>query len=133
MASGATTTSTRRGGVTPEQKEQFLEVYDDEHARTMRVLRALPADQAEFRPNSLCKTARELAWVFVVERGLGALVFKNAFASGGPPGEIPKPPESWDAVLSALEQAHADFRDLVRSTPEDKLGQTVKFFVGPKQ
>src|SRR5919199_163379 len=106
MASGATTTSTRRGGVTPEQKEQFLEVYDDEHARTMRVLRALPADKAEFRPNSLCKTARELAWVFVVERGLGAMVFNDAFASGPPSGAPPQAPPSWDAVLAGLEQAH---------------------------
>ncbi len=43
----------------------------------------------------------------------------------------PPAPESWGAILGALEKAHKDCGDLVRSTPEDKLGETVKFFIGP--
>ena len=129
MASTATTTRT----VSAAEKQRFLEVYEREHATTMRVLRALPAQQAELRPHPMCKTARELAWVFVIERGLGTLVFDDVFASGGPSGETPKAPDSWDAVLTALEQAHVQFRDLVRSTPETQLGQPVKFFVAPKK
>src|SRR5919202_1607597 len=132
MASSATTGSARRAGVTPEQKQRFLDVYEEEHARTMRVLRAYPPDKAELRPAPPLKTARELAWVFVVERGLGTHVFNDAFAKGGPPGEIPQAPQSWDAVLTALEQAHKDFAQVVRSMSEEELGQTVKFFVGPK-
>ncbi len=127
------TATTSRTEVTPAEKQRFLDVYEKEHATTMRVLRAFPAEQAELRPHAQCKTARELAWVFVIERGLGTLVFDDVFASGGPSGETPKAPESWDAVLTALEQAHVQFRDLVRSMPEDKLGQPVKFFVAPKK
>jgi uncharacterized damage-inducible protein DinB len=126
MASTATPASTS----TP--KQQFLEVYEQEHEKTMRVLRAYPADKAELRPHAMCKTARELAWVFAVERRLGAMAFNNAFASGMPSGRPPEAPGSWDAVIDAIEQGHKEFRDLVRSTPDDKLDQTVKFFVGPK-
>ena len=128
----ASTATSARTDVSSAEKQRFLEVYEREHATTMRVLRAFPAEQAELRPHALCKTARELAWVFVIERGLGTLVFDDVFASGGPSGETPKAPDSWDAVMGALEQAHVQFRDLVRSMPEAKLGQTVKFFVAPK-
>src|SRR5918911_229183 len=132
MASTAKPTSTPGVGAPSTPKQKFLEVYDEEHAKTMRVLRAYPADKAELRPHAMCKTARELAWVFTVERGLSILVFNDGFASGGPPGQPPAAPESWDAVLASAEKAHKDFGDLIRATPDDKLNQTVKFFVAPK-
>src|SRR5919205_3685801 len=99
MASTAKPASTPGVGATSTPKQRFLEVYDEEHARTMRVLRAYPADKAELRPHAMCKTARELAWVFTGERQLFTLVFNDGFASGRPPGEMPATPESWDAVL----------------------------------
>ena len=126
MASSATTATTS------VNKERFLETYEKEHATTRRVLRAYPKDKADLRPHAMCKTARELAFVFAVERGLSILVFNDGFASGGPPGQPPAAPESWDAVLASAEKAHKDFGDLVRATPDDKLNQTVKFFAGPK-
>ena len=116
----------------PTPKEQFLEVYEQEHQRTMRVLHAFPADKAELRPHTLSKTARELAWVFAVERGLGTMVFNDAFASGPPSGGPPQAPPSWEAVLAGVEQAHRDFGTLIRNTPEDELNRKVKFFTGPK-
>jgi len=113
-------------------KERFLSTYESEHATTMRVLRAYPTDQLDLRPHQICKTARELAWVFVLERGLGTMVFNNEFAARGPSGSAPPPPESWDDLLGALEKAHKDFGDLVRSTPHEALDEKVKFFTAPK-
>jgi uncharacterized damage-inducible protein DinB len=117
--------------VSASAKQQFLNVYEAEHLTTMRVLRAFPSEKADMRPHPRCKTARELAWMFVLERGLGAKVFENAFAKGAPGGSMPAPPESWDAILPALEKAHTDFGDVVRSTSEEQLGQPVKFFTAP--
>jgi uncharacterized damage-inducible protein DinB len=125
-------TTTPAVGATPSAKEQFLDTYDREHKTTMRVLRAYPQDKLDLRPHEKCKSAWELAWVFVAERGLGTLVFQDAFAKGGPTGDAPSAPDSWEEILAALDQAHAEFGDLVRSTPEDKLGDPVKFFTGPK-
>lgn len=45
----------------PSPKERFLGALEKEHATTMRVLRAYPADKLELRPHAKCKTARELA------------------------------------------------------------------------
>jgi DinB family len=125
MTSTASTTS---------PKQRFLETYEQEHQTTMRVLRAFPADQAEFRPNNLCKSARELAWIFALEPRLGTMVVVNdAFASGMPSGRPPGAPPTWDAVVGAVEQAHKEFADMIRSMPDEKLDQTVKFMTGPKQ
>src|SRR5579884_3556932 len=49
-------------------KQAFLDTYDREHATTLRVLRAYPADQADLRPHPRCRSAREIAWTFVLER-----------------------------------------------------------------
>lgn len=114
-------------------REQFLEAYDREHETTMRVLRAYPADQLELRPHPRLKTARELAWMFVMERRLGTAVMNDAFASGPPKGEMPTAPESWDEILTMAESAHREFGELVRGLPEDQLHQDVKFMTGPKQ
>jgi uncharacterized damage-inducible protein DinB len=116
------------------QKQRFLEVYEKEHATTMRVLRAYPADQAEFRPNERCKTARELAWIFAIEPRLGAMVVLNdVFAQGMPSGKPPEAPGSWDEVMNGIEQAHREFADQVRALPDDQLEATSKFMTGPKQ
>ncbi|MGQ0766559.1 MAG: DinB family protein [Gemmatimonadota bacterium] len=113
-------------------KAVFLDAYEREHATTMKVLRAYPTDKLDLTPHEKCKTARDLAWVFVLERGLGHMVFNNAFASGMPPLEMPKAPESWDTILAEVEKSHNQFGDLVRNTAEEKLFEQVRFFTGPK-
>ena len=121
-------------GAEHSPRERFLRVYEQEHATTMRVLRAYPADRLDLRPHPKAKTARELAWVFVLERGLGAHVWNDAFAQGMPSGAAPpEPPESWDEILAALEKAHREFGELVRNAPDEELHRTAKFFTGPGQ
>lgn len=117
---------------TATPKQQFLSTFDREHQITMRVLRAYPADQLDLRPHPKCKTARELAWVFVVERGLGTAVYQNQLQELMS-AEMPQPPESWDALLEAVEAAQRQFRDLIESTPENELFDSVTFYVAPKQ
>jgi uncharacterized damage-inducible protein DinB len=117
---------------TRSAKQAFLDTYDTEHATTMKVLRAYPADKLDMQPHAKCRTARDLAWVFVLERGLGTMVFHDEFPEKAT-GEMPKPPASWDELLQTVEKASADFRALVASTPEQELDRKVRFFVAPKQ
>lgn len=124
----ATATPTARG----VGKEKFLETYDREHETTMRVLRAYPRDKLDLKPHAMCKSARELAWVFVAERMFGTAVFNDQLATGQMPAMGQQPPESWEAILDELERAHREYGDMVRRTPDEELQRTVKFFVGPK-
>ncbi|MFP5247012.1 MAG: DinB family protein [Thermoanaerobaculia bacterium] len=113
-------------------KQQFLDVYDREHATTMRVLRAFPPDRIDLKPHPRSNSARDLAWIFVLERGLGMKIWNDEFATGKVSGSPPKPPESWDELLAALEKAHQDFRDFIAAQPDEEFGKTVHFFVAPK-
>ena len=114
-------------------KQYFLEKYDEEHERTMRVLRAYPEDKLDLRPNPKASSARQVAWTFVLERGLGVKVWNDEFAKGMPGGgSMPKPPEDWNEMLGALEAAHKSFRDLVASASDEELEEKVHFFTAPK-
>jgi uncharacterized damage-inducible protein DinB len=116
-----------------DAKQRFLDTYQREHETTMRVLRAYPIDQLDLKPHPTMKTARDLAWIFVQERGLGTAVWQDAFAQGPPaPGKPSVPPESWDDLLASLENAHQEFAKLVRNTSDDDLEGNVKFLVAPK-
>ena len=117
---------------TQSPKQQFLSAYQREHEITMRVLRAYPPEKAELKPHPKSKTARELAWVFVIERGLGKRVFNNELAKGMPEGGPPPAPESWDEILAALESSTREFADLIRSTPDEQLYDKVTFLTAPR-
>jgi uncharacterized damage-inducible protein DinB len=114
-------------------RQAFLDAYEREHAITMKVLHAYPADKKDLRPHPKSKTARELAWIFVLERGLGKAVANDAFASAPPSGKPPETPESWEEILNKLEETHKDFGKFVKELPEERLRGTSKFFVGPNK
>lgn len=114
-------------------KEFFLEKFDAEHATTMRVLRAYPEDQLDLKPHPKANSARDLAWVFVLECGLGAMVWNDAFAKGMPTGAgTPKAPEKWDDILAAAEKSYQDYRALIASASDEDLATEVHFFTAPK-
>jgi uncharacterized damage-inducible protein DinB len=111
-------------------KQHFLDSLDTEHATTMRVLKAFPRDKLDLRPHGRCKNARELAWVFVAERGMSDMVMTGKFPEGMQ-GEMPAPPESWDDLLDTVVQANLGFRAAVEAIPDEALGGTVRFFTAP--
>jgi uncharacterized damage-inducible protein DinB len=114
-------------------KQAFLETYDREHATTMRVLRAYPEDQLDFKPHPRSNSARDLAWIFVLECGLGTKVWHDQLANGVPSGSTPrKAPEAWSELLDELESAYSSFRELVASATEEELEEKVHFLVAPK-
>lgn len=114
------------------RKDTYLKALDREFRTTLKVLRNYPAEDLELRPAPKCRTARELGWTFVMERGLGVMVFNDTFADQMS-GEMPAPPESWDELLVALEAAHGEFRQLVVDTPDAELDRRVRFMTGPGQ
>ena len=117
----------------PLAKQQFLDAYDREHEITMRLLRAYPKEKVDLRPHPKLRTARELAWVFVQECGLGTKVYHDEFAKKAPSGTPTPAPQNWDEILTALQKSHKDLRDLVRSASDADLSQIVHFFTGPKK
>lgn len=131
MSASATPPTSSTAGAMPTPRQQFLDAYEREHAITMKVLRAYPADKVDLQPHPKCRPARELAWIFVLERALGKAGFNNVYASGRVSGKPPAAPEKWEDLLSALEAAHAEFRDVFNSFSDEQLNEPIKFFGGP--
>ena len=114
------------------KKATFLANYDREHATTMRVLRAYPPDQLDLKPSPKSNSARDLAWIFVLESYLGIKVWNDEFAKGLVTGSAPKAPEDWNALLAEVETSYAQFRAVVDGASEEELEQEVQFFTAPK-
>ena len=124
------TTSEEIQGQATDPREQYLEALDREFATTLRVLRSFPPDQLDLRPSPRSKTARELAWIFAQERGLGLRVMTTGLdMSGGAPPPIP---ETMDEIIVRTEEANRRLVEHIRSLPQDKLFAPVKFFVAPR-
>ena len=113
-------------------KQSFLDTYDEEHARTMRVLRAYPEDKLDLKASEKSKTARELAWIFALECGLGTRVWNDEIAQGKMSGKPPEAPRDWNEVLNGIEKGVQDFRALIANASDEELHQEVHFFTGPK-
>jgi uncharacterized damage-inducible protein DinB len=111
------------------QKRELADAFRREHEKTLKVLRALPADQAELRPHPRLKTARELAYVFLIEQSMlkRALMGEPIFAGGGPPPA----PQDLHTIIDQLERGCSDIESLIGRLGDDVLQETIKFPVGP--
>jgi uncharacterized damage-inducible protein DinB len=117
---------------TPHARDQFLQTFERESATTVRVLRAYPADQLDLKPSEKSKSARELAFLFVLEQGLAHKALTTGFDWSTPPAERPAPPETMDEIIAAFEQAYRGVADLVRGMDDAAMHRTANFFVAPK-
>lgn len=94
----------------------------------MKVLRAFPADQANFRPHPRSNTVKDLAYTFVMEQHMIALAFRDALRLGGP---RPDKPADLNAAVEQFDREYHDLVRLIEQLPDDKMEGTVKFPVGP--
>jgi uncharacterized damage-inducible protein DinB len=126
----ATPTPTQKQAATGP-RQQFLDICEKEHATTMRVLRAYPTDKLDLKPHAMCKDARTLAWMFAAEPAM----MERALTTGldfSAPSSFPQPPDSFDAILSAIEDGHQRVVRLVTNMRDEEMHDTIKFFVAPK-
>lgn len=113
-------------------KQQLERVLEREHERTMRVLRAYPDDQSDFKPSERSRTAREVAWPLAL--GHGRLMVK-ALTTGfdwSKPVAPPPMPSKMSEIAAAVEQSYREAMAALEAADDAKLDGTVQFFVGPK-
>jgi uncharacterized damage-inducible protein DinB len=118
-----------RREATMTEKEQLLGAWEREFPTTLKVLKAFPTAKSDLKPQAKCRSAKDLAWTFVVEQTAGQQALDGAIDLG----KIPPPPGTLQEVISTFERTHRAFVERVKKTPEAELNKTVKFFVAPKQ
>lgn len=112
------------------EKEQFLGTWEKEFPTTLKVLRAYPGAKQDLKPHERSKSAKELAWTFVVEEQVceGALKGEIDFQNLSPP-----PPATIADAIASYETSHREIVSKVKNASDADLNKTVKFFIGPKQ
>lgn len=110
------------------EKEMFISTWEREFPTTLKVLKQLPADKANFKPAAeKARSAKELAEVFVGELGIVDMVVKGKIDfSGG----MPKFATYKDAI-NALESTGAAMLQKVKGMTESDWNSKITAPVGP--
>ncbi len=111
-------------------KHQLADVYKKEHATTMKVLNAFPADKCSFKPHERSNSALQLAWTFVIENKLAEAALRGPLTFDG---QFPPAPPTFQEVIAVYQATANEFLDSLEKTPDTRLRETIQFFTGPKQ
>ena len=106
----------------------FLDAFQKEHETTMRVIRALPPGQGEFRPHPRSQSARELTFTFVMEQAMMSLAIRDQLKLGG---GVPKAPADFGMIVDQFESDYRALTELIKHSPHKAFAGTVDFPTGP--
>jgi uncharacterized damage-inducible protein DinB len=129
MATSTTPMSSQAAQGGPSARQQLIDAFERETATTQRVIRAFPADQAEFTPHPRSKSARSLAWMFSMELNLLKLALRNELKL---PMTPPPPPETWQEVSDAFDRTRDEVLALLRGIRDEELTENTQFLTAPK-
>ncbi len=117
--------------MTMNEIETFLATWDREAESTLKLLRALPPDQYDFRPDSGGRSLGELAWhlaegdaymTYGIEQGRFGMDMK--------PPNIERP-RTVEALAPGYERVHREAVARIRKLKMEDLDRQVQFFRGP--
>lgn len=112
------------------EKDQFLGAFERESETTRRVLQAYPPDQYEMKPKPNMRSAKEIAWMLVLNQQVEAMVLQVPELT---PGNFPAPPASWNELVNAFDSLHAETVRKLRETDDARWNQSLKMPVGPRK
>ncbi len=112
--------------------EMFLKAWEREAENTLRLLRALPVTQYDFRPDAGGRSLGELAWhlaeadaypTYIIETGQFNLEMK--------PPNIARP-RKVEELAPAYELVHREAVARIRKLKPEDLDRSIPFFPGPR-
>jgi uncharacterized damage-inducible protein DinB len=107
--------------------ERFLKEWEREAESTVKVLRALPPDQYDFRPDAEGRSLGELAWHLAEGDAYISLGVANGqFAMNVKPPNIERP-RTVDALAPAFERVHDEAVARIRTLKAEDLDRTETF------
>jgi uncharacterized damage-inducible protein DinB len=121
----------KSSGAQTSAKQQFLNRYGVEHETTLRVLRAIPQGQGDFRPHERSQTCNDLVYTMLWEQELGRRALMGGPIMGG--GSPPAKPGSLEEGIEALDRGYRTIAEEIRKASDAKLKNTVQFPVSKGQ
>ena len=112
---------------TATEKDMFVQTFEREVQTTLKLLRAFPADRADFKPHERSTTALNLAWTFGIEQTFAASAADGELAFG----KMGSPPATLPEAIAVFESAARGTVKKITETPEEALNQTMQLPVAP--
>jgi uncharacterized damage-inducible protein DinB len=116
--------------MTPKEFENFIKVWDAEAERTVQVLKALPRDQYDFRPDPGGRSIGEMAWHLAEGDAYNSL----GVAEGGFTPDMRAPgmerPRQVEALAPGYARIHREAVARVRGINPAELERKIPFFTG---
>ena len=111
--------------------ELFLNAWDREAENTVKLLRALPAAQYDFRPDAGGRSLGELAWHLAEgDAYMSCGIEAGKFDFGMKPPNIERP-RTVEALAPGYERIHREAVARIRKLKPEDLDRTIPFFTGP--
>src|SRR6185503_15473187 len=128
--SGQSRLSTRRCRMAINELEMFLNAWEREAEGTLKLLRALPATQYDFRPDAGGRSLGELAWHLAEgDAYMSYGIERGQFTMEAKPPNIERP-RSVEALAPGYERAHREAVARIRKLKPEDLDRSIDFFTG---
>jgi len=112
--------------------EMFLAAWEREAANTVKVLKALPSTQYDFRPDAGGRSLGELAWHLAEgDAYISYGIERGQFAVDMRPPNIERP-RAVEALAPGYERVHREAVARIRTLKPEDLDRTIPFFTAPK-
>jgi uncharacterized damage-inducible protein DinB len=109
--------------------DRFIATWEQEAASTLKLLRALPPDQYDFRPDAGGRSLGELAWHLAEgDAYMSHGIERGEFMAGKPPNI--ERPRTVDALAPGFERVHQEALARIRKLSVADLDREVPFFGG---
>lgn len=110
--------------------DMFLGAWEREAESTLKLLRALPPSQYDFRPDAGGRSLGELAWHLAEgDAYMSYGIEKGDFTIGAKPPNIERPRQV-EALAPGYERIHREAVARIRKLKPEDLDRTIAFFDG---
>jgi uncharacterized damage-inducible protein DinB len=112
--------------------EGFLKSWDGEAENTLKLLRALPVTQYDFRPDSAGRSLGEVAWHLAEADAYPSYIIEaGQFSLETKPPNIERP-RRVEELAPGYERIHREAVARIRRLKPEDLDRSVPFFAGPR-
>ena len=112
--------------------EMFFAMWDREAASTVKLLKALPETQYDFKPDPSGRSLGELAWHLAEGDAYMSLgIERGEFTMSAKPPNIERP-RTIAALAPGFERIHREAVARLRALKPEDLDRTLNFFVGSR-
>jgi len=107
------------------QKSLFLQFWKHEAVATRKVISRIPQEESDYRPDPKSRTAREIAWLLVLEERL----LIDGLEKGVIDWRDEPTPATMEGILGAYDREHDDVTSRLERQGEDTWKAEIGFTV----